>query len=421
MGKDKVGAVVAPIYAKVENRVLYVNGKVGDYTIAFKANIAAGWTASVTRISEKYALVYREAEIRLTPLFDWSKGKYLATQDKVVSFTRPILLKAKDGCTYVQVQIGDTIVYIRTAVASKLSDAYGRISNTSIAVYNKAYKSVSYYTGPVVEQVVAMYQKLKMKTLDTLQPLLVRANRGFVDAKVTISDVTARVRARLLAAKAGAVKYTSELYIKIKDGFIYVQGRFGEVLLSTKVRLEDVASIVKARALVVYAQAQSQILAMTSSAKTKAIAIDKRVRSSVSNKGNQVTAASAVGGAAALGASGGASGLFAGGAIGAACGVVPAIFTFGLSIPIGAALGGATGLCVGTVTGGAVGLVGGGVAGRSSYNHKDEIKSGVACALTKANGYKDIMAEKASGYKDYVAEKTGDVKARIISGTGGTA
>ena len=50
--------------------------------------------------------------------------------------------------------------------------------------------------------------------------------------------------------------------------------------------------------------------------------------------------AGVAGGAAALGATGGATGLAAGSAVGAALGLVPAIFTFGLSIPVGAAIGG---------------------------------------------------------------------------------
>jgi len=77
----------------------------------------------------------------------------------------------------------------------------------------------------------------------------------------------------------------------------------------------------------------------------------------------QVTAASAVGGAVTLGASGGATGLVSGGLVGAALGLVPAVFTFGLSIPVGAALGGGTGLCVGSAVGSTAGFVGGGIAG----------------------------------------------------------
>merc|ERR1740123_1668039 len=52
----------------------------------------------------------------------------------------------------------------------------------------------------------------------------------------------------------------------------------------------------------------------------------------------QVVAASGLGGAVLVGAGGAGAGLLAGGAAGAAIGLVPALFTFGLSIPIGAGL-----------------------------------------------------------------------------------
>jgi len=76
----------------------------------------------------------------------------------------------------------------------------------------------------------------------------------------------------------------------------------------------------------------------------------------------------AVAGAVVLGSVGGASGSAVGGLIGAGLGVVPAIFTFGLSIPISAALGSGVGLCLGTVTGSSVGLVSG--AWMGSRNRK---------------------------------------------------
>lgn len=82
--------------------------------------------------------------------------------------------------------------------------------------------------------------------------------------------------------------------------------------------------------------------------------------------------ASAVGGAAALGASGGVVGLTAGGALGAICGLAPAVFTFGLSVPLGAVLGGGVGVCFGTTVGSVIGFVGGGAAG-GAYVKRSEI------------------------------------------------
>merc|ERR1712232_849442 len=95
----------------------------------------------------------------------------------------------------------------------------------------------------------------------------------------------------------------------------------------------------------------------------------------------QVTVASATVSGVALGTAGGAVGLAAGGLAGAAVGVVPAVFTFGLSIPIFALIGGSAGLCLGTVAGGATGAVGGGAVGYGVYGKKTEIYNGASkCA-----------------------------------------
>merc|ERR1719203_1763355 len=64
-----------------------------------------------------------------------------------------------------------------------------------------------------------------------------------------------------------------------------------------------------------------------------------------------------------MGVSGGAMGLLIGSASGAAWGCIPALLTFGLSIPVCAAVAGGTGLCFGASIGGGIGVMGGGVAG----------------------------------------------------------
>lgn len=82
------------------------------------------------------------------------------------------------------------------------------------------------------------------------------------------------------------------------------------------------------------------------------------------------TRATAVGGGVALGTAGGATGLVSGGAIGAAIGIVPAVFTFGLSIPVGAAIGSGVGVVAGSVIAGTTGFLGGGALGWSAYGRK---------------------------------------------------
>lgn len=87
------------------------------------------------------------------------------------------------------------------------------------------------------------------------------------------------------------------------------------------------------------------------------------IREVVADPRVQMTAKSAVGGAAVLGATGGATGMVSGSVLGSAVGLVAAPFTFGLSIPIGAACGGGAGACIGSVVAGGAGLIGGGAAG----------------------------------------------------------
>jgi len=87
--------------------------------------------------------------------------------------------------------------------------------------------------------------------------------------------------------------------------------------------------------------------------------------------------------------------------VGAAVGVVPAIFTFGLSIPIGAFIGGAFGLCAGIVIGGSAGLVSGGAVGYCGYRHRDDIKGAVKGVSEKAKTYANTVVARLLASKDY--------------------
>jgi len=101
--------------------------------------------------------------------------------------------------------------------------------------------------------------------------------------------------------------------------------------------------------------------------KAKAKRVGVTVRDIASNSCIQVTSVGAGVGAAALGTAGATGGMLAGGAVGIAVGLVPALFTFGLSIPIGAAVGSGAGLCIGGAAGTAAGFAGGGVVSCLGY------------------------------------------------------
>jgi len=175
-------------------------------------------------------------------------------------------------------------------------------------------------------------------------------------------------------------------------------------------------------------------------AQTKAAELKGQAHSVAMDRKFQVSAASAASGAVALGASGGATGLAAGGAFGAAIGLVPALFTFGLSVPIGAAIGGGAGLVVGTAVGGTIGAVGGGAAGYGAYSKKDDfseaaqrvkvkaaetmqqVRGSSTAAYDRAREAADTAKAQAYASAGYMAEKASAAKSRLVgrSSTGGT-
>merc|ERR1719499_1428417 len=131
--------------------------------------------------------------------------------------------------------------------------------------------------------------------------------------------------------------------------------------------------------------------------KAREIAADQTIR---------VAAASGLGGAVVVGAGGAGAGLLAGGAAGAAIGILPALFTFGLSIPIGAVIGGTCGTVVGAATGGTVGLTGGSAIGYGAYKKRAQIRSLLfKCDMVMGGFFRRTMT-KMSYYADLTKKRT---------------
>jgi len=142
---------------------------------------------------------------------------------------------------------------------------------------------------------------------------------------------------------------------------------------------------------------QAKEVAAVARKKTSEVADLAKKRSSevVSDRGVQVAAVSAVGGGVVVGAGGAATGFVAGGALGAAIGILPAIFTFGLSIPVGAVMGAGCGVAVGGTVGGVSGFTGAGAIGYGAYAKRVELVAAAVRAKTIAlNTYNLVLAGK---------------------------
>jgi len=164
------------------------------------------------------------------------------------------------------------------------------------------------------------------------------------------------------------------------------------------------------------ANARTTAVTKASDAKAKAKELSLATKDFASKKSVQTTAASAVGGAMAMGTGGAVTGAATGGIAGAAAGLPFALFTFGLSIPVGAVLGGGAGLVVGVTTGATAGAMGGGAAGYGAYQHRDEIRNAAGAVAEKANSGADFVKGKACNGAEFVKGKANS-GAEFVKGT----
>jgi len=199
--------------------------------------------------------------------------------------------------------------------------------------------------------------------------------------------------------------------VEIKEGVIYVKAKAVESVQKTRLTILDAGKNLKAK-----------VNATALSVKDKSVAAKKKLASKLAAAWTattndrtrlQVSAASAVGGAAVLAPVGGAVGACTGTVAGGIVGLVPALFTFGLSIPVCAVIGGGMGLCAGTATGGCAGVVGGSTIGFGGYTYRKEVSA-------KYQETQQTIKNKVAETTKYARDKVEAVKARV-SGTGGTA
>jgi len=143
--------------------------------------------------------------------------------------------------------------------------------------------------------------------------------------------------------------------------------------------------------------------ASATKAKAKELLKDRRV---------QVTAASAAVGGATVGTGGAVAGLVTGGTLGAACGIPFALFTFGLSIPVSAMIGGGVGLVTGGAAGTTIGATTGGAVGFGTYTKRAEIKAAIEKGRQVVVYYSARAYAKAKKVKNGVFARTATVLRR---------
>jgi len=149
----------------------------------------------------------------------------------------------------------------------------------------------------------------------------------------------------------------------------------------------------------------------------KALALQKSTVTMVKHPHFQTVTVSTAAGAITFGAVGGAFGCAGGVVVGGAVGVVPALFTFGTSIPIGAVIGGFLGTSAGVATAGTTGACAGGAAGHGVYLYRANIKDGAMkvrmITTGKANKFTVLVTTTATSTKEQIMEHALTTKAKL--------
>merc|ERR1719326_231648 len=129
----------------------------------------------------------------------------------------------------------------------------------------------------------------------------------------------------------------------------------------------------------------------------------------------QVVTVSTAGGSVSLAAVGGAFGCMGGMVVGGMVGTIPALLTFGTSIPFGAVVGGALGGGGGACIGGAVGAAAGGAAGHGAYVYRAQIRGGVlrirVATNQKVEQMKLALTAASDSTKSFAKEKVQQAQA----------
>lgn len=162
----------------------------------------------------------------------------------------------------------------------------------------------------------------------------------------------------------------------------------------------------------VKAESQQALISAKTQATTtvpeKALALRKSTVTLVKNPHFQTVTVTTAAGAITFGTVGGAFGCAGGVVVGGAVGVVPALLTFGTSIPIGAVIGGFLGTSAGVVTAGTTGACAGGAAGHGVYLYRAKLSDGALkvrmITTGKANRFTVLVTTTATSTRKQILE-----------------
>eukprot|EP00929_Paragymnodinium_shiwhaense_P060398 TRINITY_DN3016_c0_g1_i10.p1 TRINITY_DN3016_c0_g1~~TRINITY_DN3016_c0_g1_i10.p1 ORF type:complete len:733 (+),score=213.12 TRINITY_DN3016_c0_g1_i10:117-2201(+) len=400
--------------ASARDNVVLVTTKATDAGLCVRAKVLDARDAAARQAMEGYARLVEAGRRVPVPL----RLKQFVFY--VQHCAKKGIVYCQDGCMHIYGTVDKSVMHVKVrAVRSydlarqTAQETFERAALASERCNQRLKGNVTIIRGRVGDAVVCVKTEMNSQTrkaLDTTERLVARIND---------LPITQAVCSRVHAASDSA----SDVAVSMKHGYLHIVQRVGSTVVHTRAKIVERGGVVKVTIVEMYTGTQTTVLQLADQMAQRALAAYGRTRDSALmladiTKTKALTAAdlskayaaekpvrtSAAGGAVIGGASGSAVGLTAGSLAGAAAGLPMALLTFGLSIPIGAVVGGTAGVCAGAVAGTAAGAVGGTAVGYG-YERREQIQDGVSGAMSRAGQCREYIVDAAVASQEKVASR----------------
>jgi len=383
---------------RVRDGVVEVSGSVGNAVLHVTAQGHDASQKALHAYLSMSSAINNNVSLLMAPVREWISVASTKVHHVSAPIFGPCVVYVRDGLTYASGKVNGAVILVKARGDHAMQNVLAAYANVRAKTVTSA--------GQVHTKVQETYSAMISALYGNLQNGRIQINDGFLYMMGKINETQICIKVKLTASLDGAISLLKPHYMFVKDGCHNANAKLADKVAHLNIKLATSLDSAKTSATALANDT-------TKLANAKVAILLTGARNTVADDRFKTTAGSAVAGAAALGTTGGATGFVAGGAFGAALGIVPAMFTFGLSIPIGAALGSGAGFCVGTATGTAVGFIGGGATAHGLQTHKAKIQKEVDGAFLKLGECKEYAKNTAANSSRYV-------KGRLSGATGGT-
>merc|ERR1712226_273207 len=199
------------------------------------------------------------------------------------SAIEPTLMKARDGCLYVQTTVGNTIVRIKVGALAQRS----RFAAFAHRVSSNICEAVNGLTAPVMQRILAVYEQARTRLVAVCGPYLQKLEGVRNTLTAQVNGVVVAMKVRTATARELAMRYPSMCYVKVKGGCVYLYEVFGDKVVGIKVQLSEILSKTNAALVKLNADTQMKLGLVKDSLRSRALVVADGVKNAAADKSVQ--------------------------------------------------------------------------------------------------------------------------------------